>query len=129
VRPQAATISLSLSLSLALLCLADHHESAQRARRARRQNLLVRDGLFTLRGRLAWAHDSNTNRPATATFQSLPAATFTVNGAEPSADAALVTAGAEMKRKNGWSVAGTFEGKFPRTTESYAGKGNVRYAW
>jgi hypothetical protein len=34
-----------------------------------------------------------------------------------------------MKWRNGWAVAGTFEGEFSKTTESYAGKGTVKYAW
>ncbi len=87
------------------------------------------DGTLTLRGRLAWAHDSNTDRGINPAFQTLPGAAFTVNGARPSPDGALLTAGAEMKWRNGWSVAGTFEGEFSRTTESYAGKGTVKYAW
>ena len=90
---------------------------------------LVADGLLTLRSRLAWAHDSNTDRPVTAAFQALPGASFTVNGARPAADAALVSAGAEMAWLNGLSLAGTFEGEFSNTTQTYAGKGTVRYAW
>lgn len=89
----------------------------------------VADGTLTLRGRVAWAHDSNTDRPVTPTFQSLPGSSFTITGAKPAADGTLVTAGAEMKWRSGWSVAGSFEGEFSRTTDSYAGKGAVRYAW
>ena len=59
----------------------------------------------------------------------MPGASFTVNGAKPAADGALVSAGGEMKWRNGWSVAGLFEGEFSHTTESYAGKGTVKYAW
>jgi autotransporter-associated beta strand protein len=91
--------------------------------------MLVRDGLFTLKAKAAWAHDWNTDRAATATFQALPGATFTVNGAQPSANAALASLGAEMKWHNGWSLAGSFDGEFSRTTAGYAGKGSVRYAW
>lgn len=36
----------------------------------------LNDAVLTLRGRAAWAHDWNTDRSATATFQSLPGATF-----------------------------------------------------
>lgn len=90
---------------------------------------LTRDGLFTLRGRLAWAHDSNTDRPATATFQTLPGSTFTVNGAQPAADAALISAGAKMDWLNGITLAGSFDGEFSSTTRSYAGKATLRYAW
>ena len=87
------------------------------------------NGVFTLRGRAAWAHDYTPDRAIGATFQTLPGASFVVNGARQAADAALVTGSAEMKWINGWSIAGTFEGEFSNVTESYAGKGVVRYAW
>lgn len=50
-------------------------------------------------------------------------------GAAQARDAALVSAGAELKWRNGFSLAGTFEGEFSRNVESYAGKAVVRYAW
>ncbi len=62
-------------------------------------------------------------------FQALPGANFIVNGAKPNADAALVSAGAEVKWLNGFSVAGTFEGEFAGNVTSYAGKGVVKYSW
>jgi uncharacterized protein with beta-barrel porin domain len=84
---------------------------------------------LTLRAKTAWAHDWNKERAATATFQQLPGATFTVNGAEPAADALLVSLGSEADLGGGWLVAAAFDGEFSRTTESYAGKGTLRYAW
>jgi uncharacterized protein with beta-barrel porin domain len=87
------------------------------------------DGIWKLKSKLAWAHDWNTNMHATATFQALPGATFTVNGAEPSADSALVSLGAEYAWGNGWSLAANFDGEFSSTTSSYAGKGTLRYQW
>jgi uncharacterized protein with beta-barrel porin domain len=89
----------------------------------------VGDAVLTLRGRAAWAHDYDTERNVAATFQSLPAATFVVNGAAPTRDAALTTASAEMKFISGLSLAATFEGEFSGVTRSYAGKGVVRYQW
>lgn len=89
----------------------------------------VQGGLFTLKARTAWAHDWNTDRAAIATFQTLPGATFTVNGAQPSANAALASLGAEMKWHNGWTLAASVDGEFSRTTAGYTGKGTVRYAW
>jgi uncharacterized protein with beta-barrel porin domain len=91
--------------------------------------MLVQGGVFTLKAKTAWAHDWSTDRAATATFQSLPGATFTTNGAQPSANAALLSLGGEMAWHNGWSIAGSFDGEFSRTTAGYAGKGSVRYAW
>jgi uncharacterized protein with beta-barrel porin domain len=90
---------------------------------------MMPSGVLTLRGRLAWAHDYNTDRNIGATFQTLPGASFVVNGAAPAHDSVLTTAAAETKWLNGWSAAATFEGEFSGVTRSYAGKGVVRYAW
>ena len=93
------------------------------------KSFAMSDGIFTLRSRVAWAHDYDPNRSIGATFQALPGASFVVNGAMQAADSALVTASAEKKWLNGWSVAATFEGEFSNVTSSYAGKGVVRYDW
>jgi uncharacterized protein with beta-barrel porin domain len=87
------------------------------------------DGVLTLRGRLAWAHDYDPNRSIGATFQSLPGASFVVNGAAQASDSVLTTASIERKWTNNWSIAATFEGEFSNVTSSYAGKGVVRYQW
>jgi uncharacterized protein with beta-barrel porin domain len=87
------------------------------------------DGILTLRGRLAWAHDYDPNRAIGATFQSLPGASFVVNGAAQASDSVLTTASVEMRWRNNWSIAATFEGEFSNVTSSYAGKGVVRYQW
>jgi uncharacterized protein with beta-barrel porin domain len=89
----------------------------------------LQDSVLTLRGRVAWAHDYDPDRSIGATFQTLPGASFVVNGAAQAADSALTTASAEIKWINGWSAAATFEGEFSDVTRSYAGKGVVRYAW
>jgi autotransporter-associated beta strand protein len=93
------------------------------------KSFAVQNGIFTLRGRAAWAHDFNPDRNIAATFQTLPGASFVVNGAAQAGDAALVTGSAEMKWLNGFSLAATFEGEFSGVTRSYAGKGVARYAW
>jgi autotransporter-associated beta strand protein len=93
------------------------------------KSFAMQTAILTLRGRLAWAHDFNPDRGIGATFQTLPGASFFVNGAAQAADSALVTASAETRWMNGWSTAATFEGEFSNVTRSYAGKGVVRYAW
>ncbi|WP_334509969.1 autotransporter outer membrane beta-barrel domain-containing protein [Bradyrhizobium sp. AZCC 1693] len=93
------------------------------------KSFAMSNGILTLRGRAAWAHDFNTDRNITALFQTLPGAAFVVNGAAQAHDSALVTAAAEMKWLSGWSAAAIFEGQFSSVTNSYAGKGVVRYAW
>jgi outer membrane autotransporter protein len=93
------------------------------------KSFAMQNGVLTLRGRAAWAHDFNPDRIVAATFQALPGASFVVSGARPAADSALTTASAEMKWLNGWSAAASFEGEFSNLTRSYAGKGVVRYSW
>ena len=39
------------------------------------------NGILTLRGRAAWAHEFNQDRNIAACFQTLPGASFAVNGA------------------------------------------------
>jgi autotransporter-associated beta strand protein len=87
------------------------------------------DAILTLRGRVAWAHNFNTDRSIGATFQTLPGASFVVNGAAQAREAAITSASAEMKWTSGFSLAATFEGEFSGTTRSYAGKGLARYQW
>jgi T5SS/PEP-CTERM-associated repeat protein len=89
----------------------------------------MQGAILTLRSRFAWAHDFDPDRSIAATFQTLPGASFVVNGAAQAHDSALTTASVEMKWVNGWSAAATFEGEFSNVTSSYAGKGVVRYTW
>ncbi|MBX9829103.1 MAG: autotransporter domain-containing protein [Xanthobacteraceae bacterium] len=86
-------------------------------------------GTLILRGRVAWVHDFNPDAAISAVFQTLPGSNFTVNGAAPAADGALVSAGSEWRLAGGWSVAARFDGEFSRTTALYAGTGSVRYTW
>jgi uncharacterized protein with beta-barrel porin domain len=91
------------------------------------KSFAVQGGIFTLRGRFAWAHDYDPDRAIAATFQALPGASFVVNGAAQAADSALTTASAEMKWINNWSVAATFEGEFSDVTQlCRQGRGALR---
>jgi uncharacterized protein with beta-barrel porin domain len=93
------------------------------------RSFATQDAVLTLHSRAAWAHDYDPGRAVTALFQALPGANFVVNGARPDADSALVSAGAEMKWPNGFSLATTFEGEFAGNVTSYAGKGVAKYTW
>jgi outer membrane autotransporter protein len=79
--------------------------------------------------RAAWAHDFNNTPSLMNTFLSLPAASFVVNGAQPPADLALASAGAEYRLYNGVSLTGRFDGEFGKGSQTYAGSGTVKYAW
>ena len=94
------------------------------------KSFAMQDGIFTLRGRAAWAHDFNPDRAIGATFQTLPGASFVVNGA---AQAQRLRARHRLRRNEMAErlvrSPRTFEGEFSNVTRSYAGKGVVRYAW
>jgi autotransporter-associated beta strand protein len=82
-----------------------------------------------LRGRAAWAHDEGNNAGIAAAFQALPGASFTVNGATPPKDLALVSAGSELRLRSGVSLAARFDGEFSGRAQTYAGSGTARYTW
>ena len=87
------------------------------------------NGILTLRGRAAWAHNFNTDRSITAGVPDVAGRVLRRQRRGAGARSALTTASAEMKWLNGWSAAVTFEGEFSDVTRSYAGKGVARYAW
>jgi outer membrane autotransporter protein len=87
------------------------------------------DSVLTVRGRLAWAHDWDSDPALTAAFQALPGASFIVNGATPASDLALVTAGAELAFRNGLALSGKFDGEFASRAQTYAGTATLRYRW
>jgi autotransporter-associated beta strand protein len=87
------------------------------------------DAVLTFRGRIAWAHDWITDPTLAAVFQALPGASFTVNGATPATDSALISAGAELRLSSGITLLGTFSGEFAGREQTYAGTGTIRYAF
>jgi uncharacterized protein with beta-barrel porin domain len=86
-------------------------------------------GDVQLFARLAWAHDWNGDTRATAFFQTLPGASFVVNGAAAPKDVALVSAGAAFRLSPNASVSAKFDGEFANAYSSYAGSATFRYGW
>jgi T5SS/PEP-CTERM-associated repeat protein len=85
--------------------------------------------VLALRGRVAWAHDWVSDPTLAAVFQTLPGASFIVNGALPVKDAALASAGGELRIANGITLLAKFDGEFASHSSTYAGTGTVRYRW
>jgi outer membrane autotransporter protein len=98
---------------------------------ARFDRLLLADptAVLILRARLAWAHDWVSDPTLAAVFQTLPGASFHVNGATAAKNSALGSAGAELRLANGVSLLGKFDGEFASHSSTYAGTGTVRYTW
>ncbi len=82
-----------------------------------------------LRARLAWAHDWVSNPTLDAVFESLPGASFTVNGAPIPQNSALASAGAELFLTPNLTLLAKFDGEFAPGSQTYAGSGTLRYTW
>jgi autotransporter-associated beta strand protein len=91
--------------------------------------LLNPEAALTLRARVAWAHDWVSDPTLVAMFQTLPGASFIVNGATPAKNSALVSEGAELRLANGVVLLAKFDGEFASHSSTYAGTGTVRYTW
>jgi uncharacterized protein with beta-barrel porin domain len=85
--------------------------------------------VLTMRARVAWAHDWISDPSLAALFQTLPGASFVVNGATPAKNSALTSAGAELRLANGVVLLAKFDGEFASHSSTYAGTGTVRYTW
>jgi outer membrane autotransporter protein len=79
--------------------------------------------------RAAWAHEFVATRQVNASFLSLPAAAFTVSGARPARDAALVTAAVDLAFGRAVSLYAQFDGDLAAGGSAYAGSGGVRISW
>jgi outer membrane autotransporter protein len=88
-----------------------------------------RDWVLTLRSRLAWAHDWVSDPTLTPLFQTLPGASFVVNGAAPAKNSALASAGGELRLAGGVALLAKFDGEFAAHSSTYAGTGTLRYTW
>ena len=66
---------------------------------------------------------------ASGAFQTLPGASFVVNGATPATNSALTSAGAELRLANGVSLLAKFDGEFATHSSTYAGTGAIRHTW
>jgi autotransporter-associated beta strand protein len=87
------------------------------------------NAVLALRGRVAWAHDWVSDPTLTPVFQTLPGASFIVNGATLAKNSALTSAGAELRLANGVALLAKFDGEFASHSSTYAGTGTLRYRW
>ena len=90
---------------------------------------LATAAVLALNARAAWAHDWVSSPSLMPVFQTLPGASFIVNGATPVPNSALVSAGGELRFLDRWGVAARFDGEFADRAQTYAGTGTIRYVW
>ncbi|MCV9907835.1 autotransporter-associated beta strand repeat-containing protein [Brucella sp. HL-2] len=113
------------------LSYASQHETVGRSELgfSLDKSLTLSDGVFTTRGRLAWARNINNDRSVFAAINALPGAGFIVNGASQPKDVGLASVSAEMNWNHGLSLGAAFDAEFSGASTSYAGKGVLRYKW
>jgi outer membrane autotransporter protein len=87
------------------------------------------NAVLALRGRVVWAYDWVSDPTLLPVFQSLPGASFIVNGATLPKNSALTSAGAELRLANGVTLLAKFDGDFASHSSTYGGTGTFRYRW
>lgn len=87
------------------------------------------DTTLVLRLRGAWAHEFGSNSAVTASFRTVPGSSFTVAGATPNRDSLLVSAGAEVRLRDGFYFAGSLNGRFAGNAHAYGGAIKLGYTW
>jgi uncharacterized protein with beta-barrel porin domain len=86
-------------------------------------------GGVMLRARAAWVHEFNRDTTATPTFESLPGATFVVNGVPRPADSVLLSGVAEYHVTRDVVMAAKIDGELASHAGSYAATGSIRFVW
>jgi fibronectin-binding autotransporter adhesin len=91
----------------------------------------VRIGTLAVQGfaRAAWAHYLTRDAAMVLGFTSLPDAGFTVRGARPDANAALLAAGVEMPIIPGLTLGARVDGEFSGNVTQLAGTARLRYSF
>jgi outer membrane autotransporter protein len=90
---------------------------------------LGRDRALAIGARAAWLHHWTSNPDIAASFAAMPEAGFRVRAVPPVADAALLSAGAELRFGSGLSLGARFEGEFAHRLQGYTGAATLRYSW
>lgn len=98
---------------------------------ARYQSLMALGNGMTLSPslQLAYVHEFAPYRQQIGNLSALPGATFLVDGARPSRNAAQVKAGGELQIGPHSALFANFDGEFSGVDQLYAGKGGFRYVW
>ena len=97
--------------------------------RAQRAFVLGNGMVFTPTVQAAYVHEFMPDRQLFASIADLPGATFLVDGARPSRDAAQVKAGGALAIGGGVVAFATFDAEVSSVERAYAGKGGLAVTW
>jgi len=85
---------------------------------------------LALQVRLGWAHEyADTSRPVTASFAGAPGAAFTVFGATPQRDAAVIGLAASTAIAASTSLYLRYDGEIGTGTDNHALSAGIRMSW
>ena len=80
--------------------------------------------------RLGWAHEyASTDRPVTASFLGAPSASFTVYGAQPQHDSAVIGLGLDTRLAAGMSLYARYDGEIGIDENVHAVTAGLRMTW
>ena len=80
--------------------------------------------------RLGWAHEyASTDRSSAAAFQGAPSASFTVYGAQPQRDAAVIGLGLQNKIAEAVSLYARYDGEISGRDSAHALTAGLRMSW
>jgi outer membrane autotransporter protein len=79
--------------------------------------------------RVSWVHEFEPTRDITASFLSVPGASFTVDGPRAASDALRISVGSKLAIASNASLFASFDGEFSDRGSMVAGKGGAKIVW
>jgi outer membrane autotransporter protein len=79
--------------------------------------------------RVSWVHEFKPDRNISAFFNSVPGASFTVDGPRVASDSAKVDLGMNLIFNRNLSLFGNVDSEASSRGHTYAGQGGVRVVW
>jgi outer membrane autotransporter protein len=92
-------------------------------------NTVIGGSQVTVYAKAAWAHYLARDSAFTAGLVGLAGSTFTVHGAKPARDAALLSLGANMRLTPQMTIGANFNSELSQSTQGYSGSVKLNYAF
>jgi fibronectin-binding autotransporter adhesin len=90
---------------------------------------MASNSIVNMWGRVAWAHDLIPDQKTDVAFSGLPGSGFTIYGAQPASDSALVSLGAIVKGRNGLDFMARVDSDISGPSKSYIGTLGLNFTW
>jgi len=90
---------------------------------------MASNSIVNMWGRVAWAHDLIPDQKTNVAFSGLAGSGFTIYGAQPATDSALVSLGAMIKGRNGLDFMARVDSDISGPSKSYIGTVGLNFTW